>query len=829
MALPITERARLESQRLRLEPQLVLEIEGYPTLFGAVEILHFIRIGDTGLEIGTDWRVGGLSPVEDQETILAFEGGGGGTSSKIDQQLRPDLGSVSSISSVTVAFIDKNLIGSRLISPGVELEDILGRRALLWMGLRQTSFKEDYVPIFEGIIDDVESGAGNIKLNIAHPEQLKRQDIFIPVDVQVSGSLNDSQTTIPLLDASSVPVPLPGPDGSFDTTIKFYVQIEEEIIRYTGVTGSDLTGCTRGALATVPAIHPEGDEPTAGKTLVELDDTVINIALKTMFSGRNDFYWFDLPITRFLHPTPTETVANSIFFDGIDLNRDWGVSVGDYITTTGSVHGENNVSAKRILEIVVNETGSYAVIDDVAFVEDLDTTGTVSFRSQYDSWGYGLAMKGDQVDVTEHIFWQNFQLADTGMRFVINEKVNGKDFIDKEVYMPVGAFSIPRQGRCSMGYHVGPVLGRETVTLSRANIKNPQKIKLRRTTNRNFYNAVVFKYDKLPLTGKFVSGHVEFSPESQFRIPVGFKPFSISASGLRRDKDGEGIATRISGRYLGRYKLAAEFIEAIEVLFRDGYTIEPGDTVLFDPTGLKITNTMDGTRDKPPKNFTVVNKSLDLKTGSVVLSIIDSNFDGSERYGVISPSSLIVSGTTSTLLIQDSFGAIFPGNESKKWEDYVGERIVVHSEDWTFEEEVILAGINPTNKYELLLHATTPLSVPPSAGYIIDIAPYPDTTDPAENALYKATHDFLSKTVEIVDAADDTHFEVAPGDETYFAVGDVVRIHNADFTDDSGELTVLSIVGQIVEVSDAMGFTPASGYVAENMAFKDGGKVYRIF
>lgn len=826
MAFPITTRAELESRRLRLEPQLVLEIEGVETLFGAVEILRAIQIGDTDLEIGDAWRIGGLVAVEDQEDIISFEGG---SSTKIEQQLRPDQGSVSSVSSVSVAIIDRKLVASRLISPGIVVEDVLGRKATLWMGLKQTSFKEDYIPIFQGIIDDIESGAGMVKMNIAHPEQLKRSDVFVPVDFLVDGSLDDSQVTIPLIDASAIPVPIPGPDGNFDETIKFYVKINEEIIQYDDVSGSDLIGCVRGQLGTGAAPHAEGDEPTAGKTAVLLDDSAINIALKLMLSGRNTFYAFDKPITRFLHPTPSTTVPNSIFFEGINLTRDYGVVAGDFLTTTSSAMGANNVSAKPILEIVVIDEGSYAIIDDVTFVEDPATTGMASFRSQYDSWGYGLGMSADQVDIEEHIFWNNFQLAGTGYRFFVDEKVNGKDFLDKEVYMPVGAFSLPRQGRCSMGYHIGPVLGRETKLLNKDNIKNPNKIKLRRTVNRNFYNAVVFRYDKLPLTGKFVSGAIEYSSESAARIPVGFRPFNINATGIRADKDGAGIASRVSARYLGRYKLAAEFIEMIEVLFRDGYTIEPGDQVLLDPTDLKITNTADGTRNKSPKTFTVVNKSLDLKTGGVVLSIIDSNFDGTERYGVVSPSSDIVSGTTTSLLIQDSYGALYPGNEGKKWIDYIGLPIIVHSPDWTFEEEVILLGIDPGNKYNLLLDPSTPLSAPPDPGFIIDIAHYPTDAEPSINALYKAAHAYQSKTVAIVSAPDATHFVVNVGDEVFFTVGGGVRVFNPDYTEDSGDLLVTGIVGQTIETSAPMGFTPTADHVAQNMPFADGGKIYRIF
>lgn len=953
MSLEITDRALRESRKTRLEPQLVLEIEDVGTLFGAVEISRLIRIGDPGLQIGDNWRIGGVTPVEDQASVISF---GTGTSTKIEQQLQPEKGSVSSVSSVQVSLIDKNFVASKLISPGVVVDEILGKKATLWMGFKDTAFKEDYVAIISGIIDDVDSGAGNVKLNIAAPEQLKRQQLFEPESFVLAGTVEDTDTVIETTDASRLPAPIAGPDGSFDPAAKFFVQIEDEIIQYTGISGNNLTGCSRGALATLAKRHvlnqvvvvgctksvtdsgltgtiqessllgkyfcvfapgnkkyyvwfnvlgaypdpalpdaigvevainnttseaevqasvvaaalnglsdfsavasgsnviitnanpgkcPEPDPGTAGfqskvvdegndeltgKTLFQLADSAVNCALKLMLSGVNDYYETEVPIARYLHPTPLTTEANSIYFEGIDLNRDFGVVAGDWITIESAAMPANNCAMKKLLSVNVVDGGSWAVVDDVAFVEEADTVATCSFRSQFDTLGYGLGMTPDQVDVLEHIFWNDYKLASYAYRFVIKDTITGKDFLDKEIYLPVGAFSLPRKGRCSMGYHVGPVIRDRLKVLDRTNVKDPDKIRLRRTINRNFYNTIAYQFEQVALTGKLVGGSVSYAADSLKRIPVGTKALKIVSTGLRRGTgNADNIAESVALRYLGRYKYAAEFFETVGLLFRDGYPLEPGDVVLLDPAGLQITNTLDGTRAKPPKVFTVMNKSLDLKTGNCTIALTDTNFDESERYGSVSPSSEIVSGTTTKLLIRDSFGAIFPGAEWKKWEDYLGLLILVHNADWSFVEEVTLQGIDPANNYQLLLDPTTPLSVPPTEGMVIDVAEYPESDDPAENARYKAVHAFMGATIEIVGAADDTHFEVAPGDVERFAVDGLVRVHNAGFTEDSGELTVKSIVGNIIETAGSMGFTPTADHVAEGMPFADGGQTYRIF
>ncbi len=739
MTFNITDKTARALQAINIRPSLVLEIEGVPTLFGSLRITRLIHIGDTGLEIGDDWVIGGGGEIEDQDDYLSIDTGSG---NKITQQLQPDKGSVSSVSTVQLAIIDKNLAATRLISPGVVITDILGAKATLWIGFQGTNFKEDYIPVFSGIIDDCEAGAGLVTLNIAHPEQLKRQNIYTPVDVLINGTIDSVVTTIPLVDASGLSFPVNGPNGSHDSTIKYYIQVEDEIIRYGAISGNNLTGCARAALATTAATHTADDSGFVNaKSLISLEGTATDLAQKIMLSGVNGSYK-TVQASRFNHPSLAETVANSIFFEGVDLNRDYGVTAGDYVTTAGATNGANNVSAKVINEIEVTADGSYIVIGGVSFVDELASPALVSFRSRYDSLGEGLGMTPDQVDVDEHTFWSNFLLANFQYRFVITDTINGKDFLDKEIYLPVGAYSLPRQGRASMGYHVASVVRGKLKVLNRFNVKDPDKIKMRRTINRNFYNTIVYKFDQSALTGKFASGSIIDSETSRNQIPVGTKTFIIESAGMRRDLDGSQIAEETAARYLDRYQLAAEFYEDIGVFFKDGYNLEPGDVVLLDPTGLKLPNLQDGTRTKLPKIFTIINKSLDLKTGDVRFSLVDANFDLAERYGSISPSSVIVSGTTTELLIQDSYGAIFPGRESKKWEDYLGLPIIVHSDDWSFEEEVTLLSIDPSNKYRLLLDPATPLSLPPSAGYIIDIADYPPASIPATpKGVFFASYD----------------------------------------------------------------------------------------
>src|SRR4051812_35867837 len=104
MAFEITQNALLSTKNLNINPQLVLKIDGVPTLYGAVEIDKFIKIGDPLLLIGGGWKIGGLTPVEDQGSYIMLKG----TSAEITQQLDIGKGIGTSVSSLGISLVDKN-------------------------------------------------------------------------------------------------------------------------------------------------------------------------------------------------------------------------------------------------------------------------------------------------------------------------------------------------------------------------------------------------------------------------------------------------------------------------------------------------------------------------------------------------------------------------------------------------------------------------------------------------------------------------------------------------------------------------------------------------
>jgi hypothetical protein len=154
----------------------------------------------------------------------------------------------------------------------------------------------------------------------------------------------------------------------------------------------------------------------------------------------------------------------------------------------------------------------------------------------------------------------------------------------------------------------------------------------------------------------------------------------------------------------------------------------------------------------------------------------------------------------------------------------VNQLIAVHSEDFTIYEETTLIGFDPTNTYRL--QVSPPLSFAPTAGMVVEIARYPNSADPGDGLYYKQRYGHVGPTVLVVTGLSSTQFTVAVGDASKFFVAARVRVHDAGFSIDSGDVKVTAVSGVTITVED-LGFTPAVGQRIDLIGFPDQGGAYR--
>jgi hypothetical protein len=823
--IKLTENAKAASRKISVQPNIVFKLTKFDKLFGSATISELIRIGDPGLEIGNDWVIGGVRAIQEQSPYISFNGGGS-TTTALSQKLAPDRKEGTTVTSMVVSLIDKNEEISRLISPGFEIDDVIGTECEVWIGFEDTAFPEDYSIVFRGIVNDIDAGAGFVNFMLSAVEDKKRRAILIESVTNLITPIPafGPVPTVDVQDASEFILSAADPEGNIDPNCSGIFRIDDEIFAYTGISGNTLTGVTRAMFNSIQAAHNAGTEVKRG---VRLQGNGMTLALKLMLSGWSGPFVSDVQVKHFNRLSAFQPRPGAIFFERINLEKLYGLTVGDFVSTTGAINPANNISLKKITSIEVTDDGSFLTVDGVSLVDELDTPGTASFRSKYDSFPIGLKMSPAEVDVAQHETLRDFFL--TGRIFDIRdgfELQNVKEFLDVECYAPMACFAIPRQGRASVTYSVGPIADQSITQIDKSNVLNADKLRVKRSLATNFHNTIKYSYDYNPVDNEYKSIQTFSSTQSKNRIPVGDKVLNVSSKGLLTGLSASQIQND-ANRLLQRYQFGAEYINGVEMQFESGFPLEIGDVVLVDYGSLKLTDTAAGSRSGGLKFMEVLNANKNFRTGRVQLDLVNTSFAAGDRYATVSPSSQITTGATTTRLpLKRSFATGEFANEASKWQDYVGETILVHSPNWSYAYETRITAFSTDPKALLVSPA---LPIVPSENDIIDLAFYPTDSDPDVRKTIKLLHAFLSATVPIISSTSQTEFQVAAADIGKFLVGSLIRINNEDYSDHSAEaeVTAVDTTLNLVTISEPTGFNINNTHEAKLLSFADGGQSYR--
>lgn len=727
----LTDRLLRNLRQTNIEPIMVLEIQDVPFLISSGVVGRYGRYGDEGLEYGQPGVVyGGLVPFANQKNIISLEG----TTTQIRQNLSPDKARGSGISQMSVALLDKNQEATKLLSGAYG--EVLNKKVKVWISFGQSGWKEDYILIFRGIIESASAEQGLCKIFLNAPQQKQRQLIAPKIDTELDGAIDNSQTTITLAStANLITVPEHPFYGGKDPGISTYVLIDDEFIQYDSINGLDLEGCTRGALNTVAVAHSDEAEVTS---FYEVTGHAMDIALKVMLSDQNQ--------TPYIEDLECETVnfngvgvePNTFFFSDTDFFRDYNVQIGDYVKSSDFSYPANNLSAwTEVLDVVKSDGGSYVLVD-AALNYETGASGKVSFLSKWNSFGgFGVGMDTDEVDIDRHLSLKASFLSGLEMRFWVRDEIeDAREWIEREIYLPASCYSLPsdREGlsRISLGIHKAPIPGTSIVTFNKRNITNPQSISVKRSINKYHYNAIAFLYEDSPADEELRKRVI--TTVGTPSVPTGNKALVIESKGLKDFYNARVLAEQTSERLLERYKSAAETIEGLAVHFRDGVRVTVGDIVLLDPTDLNILNREGQDRNREPLLMEVVDRSVDIKNGSVKLDLIQTNFDVNARYGNISPASRVSSVLSANKFVITYYDVPGPFGvaEYRNWQSLNQPAVRLRKQDFSLVHEsriLIFAGNTVT------IEDNCPWAIQP--GDILEFAPYTnaDTID-AQKLVY---------------------------------------------------------------------------------------------
>lgn len=816
MALSLNQSIKDKLKEDIIQQQIIVEIDGIDYVFGTNHVTAPIKIGDN-IKIGDeDFFINGNRTLENSLPLIDHTK----TTRSISQRISETEG-ISSISSMNLGLIDEDGLLSSEFSP-TENFDILGSKATVYASFIGGAHPDDSIVIFRGIIGSIKFNAANVELKIIHPEKLKQQALFVKTETVLEENIDANVTEFAIEFKPTLLQP--------NDTLEGYVRINDEIIQYELFQSGDLKNCTRGSLNTIASSHEAGDTV---ETFYVIKGNPIDLALKLLLSRNYDkaydswAYAQDIPNFTINQLSAEEYIQNAVIFKKETLEG-LNIIVGDEIRIKqgpefGQYPSQNIITQTNITSIGENESYKWFVVDKPLLIDNVNTY-SVDFTSQYARFTDGCQVDPDFIDIEGFRYIQNLysnQMVDCEI-YIKDTIEDAKSFIDRVILRPQGLLSVPRKGRISINKTSAPLADNNTVTLNKDNITNAKNLGSSRDIDSGFYNSVIFKTNLDSLEDKFLRTDIFADLESETKIKVGKRPLVIEASSLRDNENTRRFIQIQAENLLATYKFGAEKM-TIDTDYATGIPIEVGDSVICDLSGLNVTDISIGSKDYVPRIMRVINKTLDLIGNKVSLNLESTIFKSQGRYGTISPSSFINSGSTTTLLnLSKSFGNKLP-TEKEKWTRYVGQKIRVKSRDWSFSETVTLKRIDSIlDQIEV-----SELSQMPQSGWVITPPKY-DESDPVEMALWKNLHVFLNPSVSVVSGIDSFNFTVSALDIDKFLEKAIVKLQNTDRSVESVEAKVLSINGNQISVDTDLGFTPDNTFRVQLIGFKDGGLPYRI-
>ena len=808
MSMQLSVTAQSLIKEIGINPQIILEIEGLDLIFGALPILKTARWDDDSPDAIWDgvatWD-GKFEDIRSRDWISLGE-----TTTNITQQIAPDKGSTSSISTVNISIIDVRNEVSRAIAFD-NISDILGRKATFSIGFAQGAHPEDSNPIFRGVVVDFFSEAGKIMISLASPEVFKRQLFLEKFQTAITSAITNSQTIIPVESTAGI---YPAQDA-----LNSYIKIDDEIMKIVSIDSATQVTVIRAQLTTIAAAH---DDDSSIDTFYTLTGKPLDLALKVMLSSEGNAYFESLDVPKSIEfVSLTEQIQNALIFDYYDIKEKTGLTIGDSIQLNSALNtGTYTIDFFGSLP----SGGSYIVLNQSLNLE-VDYSGTFKYRSKYNTLSTGLGMLTNEVDVDQ------FELIDLqyGNNFVnyeiyIKDSIdNAKDFIDSQIFFPQGLYSIPRKARSSVKFVAPPFSSDIVPYIGIDNVLNASNIKQRRSVHKYHYNTFVYRYNVDSVDDKYLTGKVIISADSIERIPVGKKQLRIESDGLRNTPETSNMINNVGQRQLDRYQFAPVYYDDIEVNYKTGYALEVGDVVPFGGSDLKISDLQTGSQGTKFELFEIINKSLNVKNGNIKLSLVSTAFDISSRYAVVALSSVLGEGSTvNRIKIERFLDTEEYFQESDKWLDYEGQIVAIRSPDYSYYHEIKFKGVDPSDNRFLLLEDNLPSA--PLAGYVVEPADYAD--DAAINDRFKIEFAHFNSEVIITNAISQTVLQV--NDSSKLVLGSFIVVNSKDYSRDSfgKKLKIDSIVGNQVTLSSSIGFLPLVGDLVNNSNYQDNGTPY---
>lgn len=882
--IPISDRLQQLFSSKEYTPILILEIDGLPTVASG-PVKKTLCFDDDEFFFDAGFSLD--SAITDKSVQLLIDMKS--SSNSITQQLLEGKGA-GGAQTFTVSLVDKQGIVTEWITPGLVVDDIISKRAKVYLSAVGGVHPEDSLLLLVGVIEGYAAGAGRIDATITSAEKLKQSDAFLKATTEIqdypawSTTLaSDSaagHSNFVCVDGSGFPQASIGD--------RFLIKVGADIWSYSYRNGNTLIYRQVGEVTTVHPFYPAGttvelyrvwsagqswtlrlkdasqiippNSDTTLETYLKIDDEIVKVlsmggnyventergCFGTIAADHD--YGATVEVFYRLQGTMKDLAlklmlsgGDEYFYDGTgDLTTSGSETIANAVFIDDPRFEEKGARVGDTVKVTTNLITAEAAILSMGRVDRLAymvldyalptyAGARIQIKSQYNTLpkDAGLGLYPDLVDIDQHEEIHTRYFAQLfEYDFFLKDQINVAEFINNQLYYPSGCHQLSRKGRASLGVTAPPLAVNDTPTLDASNIVSPSSIRVARSFSKNFYNAVIYSYDPDQVEDKYRRAYIHWNETSRARVKVPPKPLEIQAEGVRYVSGIEEQFAAQARRFMDRYQFGAETFD-VRVQYSLGVRIELGDAVIFDGEDLNISDTA---TQNGTRNFV-----------SRIMEVTSKRLQPWSN-------EVILTLTDTSFALNGRYGLIGPSSVlTAGTVDYLylavsfGTSVQgLTDETWKWKAylgEYIAVRSDDWSYYEErrilrleenIIVLDQALSAPPAAGYFVDVPKYPDTTDVADMKSWKRITTFINPTVSIVSSTARDRFTVDPGEIAHFQEGAVVMVHDDAYNFKSDDFVVDSIVSNTVILNKALPFDMAAGFKVELIGFKDGGLPYRL-
>lgn len=608
----------------------------------------------------------------------------------------------------------------------------------------------------------------------------------------------------PMETDTSVQVENANPFTESGDALTSYIRINDEVMEVVSKTDTSFE-VLRASRGTTPENHDIEDDVGSA---YQLEGLPIDLALKLLLSKPNNEATDSIyPITSINYIDNTQSLDGALIIDNRDIEFNTNLTSGDLVTISS---GPNAGTYSIVRFGTINDGRSYIVVD-APLTTEISTNYSWVYRSKWNVLPTGIGLDINQVDVPEmenqaSLFSASFIEYDF---FLQDTLENVKEFIESELFRPQALYYLPKGSRISCKYTTPPFSIDNLPVLNTSNIEGMSKVISKRALHKYFKNVVVYSYNPDVVEEKNRDKIILTSESSFSRIDRGVKKETIESQGLRRSNQTLQVINTAGLKYLTRFKFGARWLENITVTYQVGMRLQVGDIVFLGGDDTKLVNLETGERDFPLAQYEIINLDHNYAQGVVKISLLETGFSTDGLFGVVSPSSLVSSGSSSDrLLLTDRiFETEDTLRETDKWVNYVGQKVRIVSQDYTRDEVTTLQEIDPQNQDAVKLNPA--LSFTPQVGDVIELAEVVEYPYGGEADQLRLRYTWSMPSVELTNIISSQIFDVENVDG--LEVGMEINVHADDYTRDSETRIIDEINGLELTLNSPLDIAPQIG------------------